>query len=242
MLEDEDPARIFDRAVAAVDNAENVMAAIEAVRAAYRLDNAAYQLGQPSGAGAEGPYLRSTWPTAWLTRYLLKGYTLADPVVTEGLARTEPFDWRDLPITEQTRAMVADAAAHGLAGFGFSVPIADSQGRRAVFSVCANMDEAAWDSFARQHRTGWVEIAHVIHRKAVAEIAEAGSELPKLTAREIEALSLTADGKSAKEIGRQLDISARTVEAYLASARHKLGAENTVKAIAKAVKLRVIDL
>ncbi|MBI4757380.1 MAG: response regulator transcription factor [Betaproteobacteria bacterium] len=44
-----------------------------------------------------------------------------------------------------------------------------------------------------------------------------------LTAREIEVLSLTAQGKSAKEIGRMLKIDARTAETHRQNIREKLG-------------------
>jgi DNA-binding CsgD family transcriptional regulator len=236
------PATVFERAYASVEGAADVMGAVEAVRFHYGLDNATYHLGQLPAIAVDGPYVKSTYPPAWLTRYLLQGYTRVDPVVIEGFARTLPFDWRDLTMTQKAEALFADFVAHGLSAYGYSVPVLDRNGRRALFSVNAAMEETAWDAFVAAHRSGWSEIAHALHRKAMAEIFGEGIEIPRLTPREMEALILTADGKTAKEIGRILDISDRTVEAYLLSARHKLGAENTVKAIAKAVKLRIINI
>lgn len=236
------PENLFERAFAAVEAAPDVMAAIVAVRDIYGLDNATYHLGQLPAIAVDGPYVKSTYPDAWLTRYLIQGYTRVDPVVIEGFARTLPFDWRDLTMTDQAQALFRDFVAHGLASRGYSVPVIDRNGRRALFSVNADMAEDDWTAFVQQHRVGFNEIAHALHRKAMDEIFGEGIEIPRLSPREMEALILAADGKSAKEIGRKLRISGRTVEAYLLSARHKLGAANTVKAIAIAVKLRIINI
>lgn len=233
---------VFERAYAAVEKAKDVMAAVMAVRDIYAVDNATYHLGQLPAIAVDGPYVKSTYPAAWLTRYLLQGYTRVDPVVIQGFARVLPFDWRDLEMSPQAEALFADFIAHGLAAFGYSVPVVDRNGRRALFSVNAAVTEDEWDAFVMRHKAGLAEIAHALHRKAMAEIFGEGIEIPRLSPREMEALILTADGKSAKEIGRALGISDRTVEAYLLSARHKLGAENTVKAIAMAVKLRIINI
>lgn len=233
---------MFERAFEAVADAQDVMGAVVAIRDIYGLDNATYHLGQLPATAVDGPYVKSTYPAAWLTRYLLQGYTRVDPVVVEGFSRTLPFDWRDLPMSEQAHALFADFVAHGLSAHGYSVPVVDRYGRRALFSVNAAVDEAEWDALVQAHKVGWAEVAHALHGKAMAEILGEGIEIPRLTPRELEALILTADGKTAKEIGRRLGISDRTVEAYLVSARHKLGAENTVKAIARAVKLRIINI
>lgn len=238
----EQPDRTFERAFGAVEAAPDVMAAVEAVRDIYGLDNATYHLGQLPAIAVDGPYVKSTYPAAWLTRYLIQGYTRVDPVVVEGFARTLPFDWRDLTMTGEAQALFEDFVSHGLAAFGYSVPVIDRNGRRALFSVNAAMEEEEWTAFVQQRRVGFNEIAHALHRKAMDEIFGEGIEIPRLSPREIDALILAADGRSAKEIGRKLGISARTVEAYLLSARHKLGAANTVKAIAMAVKLRLISI
>lgn len=234
--------RASERAFAAVEAATDVMEAVVAVRDSYGLSNATYHLGQLPAIAVDGPYVKSTYPAAWLTRYLIQGYTRVDPVVIEGFTRTLPFDWRDLEMSPKAADLFADFVAHGLSAYGYSVPVVDRNGRRALFSVNAAVEEAEWDALVRQHKAGWAEVAHALHRKAMEEIFGEGIEIPKLAPREMEALILTADGKSAKDIGRRLNISPRTVEAYLLSARHKLGAENTVKAIAKAVKLRIINI
>lgn len=49
---------------------------------------------------------------------------------------------------------------------------------------------------------------------------------PLLSPRELECISLCSRGQTAKEIGRQIQLSPRTVETYLANAKQKLGCKN----------------
>ena len=63
---------------------------------------------------------------------------------------------------------------------------------------------------------------------------------PGLTPRERDCLSCAARGMTYREIAKVLDISPRTVEQHLASARSKLGAHSTAHAIAVAARRRII--
>ena len=62
-----------------------------------------------------------------------------------------------------------------------------------------------------------------------------------LTPREIEVLALAADGLNAPDVARQLGISPATVRSHLAHAYEKLGVGNRAAAVAKAMRLGVID-
>jgi LuxR family transcriptional regulator, quorum-sensing system regulator BjaR1 len=63
-----------------------------------------------------------------------------------------------------------------------------------------------------------------------------------LTPREREVLAWVAQGKSAWEIGKILDIAKRTVDEHVQTAVRKLGAANRTQAIALALHRRIIDL
>ena len=67
-------------------------------------------------------------------------------------------------------------------------------------------------------------------------------ELEKLTAREKEVLRLTAEGKTAKEIARDLHISPHTVNRHRANLMEKLNMHNKSDLIRIAVKLKLIDI
>jgi DNA-binding NarL/FixJ family response regulator len=63
-----------------------------------------------------------------------------------------------------------------------------------------------------------------------------------LTPREVEVLSLLADGLSARAIARRLAISERTVNSHATSIYRKIGVTNRVGAVREAVRAGLIDL
>ena len=94
-----------------------------------------------------------------------------------------------------------------------------------------------------------LDVAHahqlsVARRRGAWEILEACGaivEASTLTARELEALTWVARGKSAWEISEILQISKRTVDEHVQRATRKLGAANRTQAAAIAVRARIID-
>jgi DNA-binding CsgD family transcriptional regulator len=68
---------------------------------------------------------------------------------------------------------------------------------------------------------------------AAKEIA--GRFHSKLTSREIDVLSLVAEGLSSKEIAQRLEIAPSTVESHLESAKSKLGARSRPNLVARAI-------
>lgn len=63
----------------------------------------------------------------------------------------------------------------------------------------------------------------------------------RLTYAEVTCLRRAALGETIEVIARQIDNSPEGVEALLASAREKLFATTTVEAVARAIKLGLID-
>jgi LuxR family transcriptional regulator len=59
---------------------------------------------------------------------------------------------------------------------------------------------------------------------------------PHLSLREVDVLKLAADGKTAYESARILNLSARTVNFHVQSAIEKLGVNNKISAVIAAVK------
>lgn len=74
-----------------------------------------------------------------------------------------------------------------------------------------------------------------------AETRISTSDHPRITVREQSCLAWTAEGKTSEEIGIILDLSPHTVNHYLGSAARKLGATNRMHAVAKALRLGLID-
>lgn len=231
----------YEAAHAAVDAAADVMAAVIAVRDLYQVDHVTYHLAQMIGGIADGPYVKSTYPAHWLTRYLISGYVRKDPVLKSGFSLMLPFDWRELPVDDDAIEVMTAFTEHGLGGYGYSIPIVDKLARRALISINDMRDEAGWTHFIKDNATGLADIAHKLHQKAILEIHGDKDPLPRLARRELECLTWAAQGKTAKEIGRLMGLSDATVRDYLLSARLKLDCSNLTQAIAKAVSLRVIN-
>lgn len=68
-----------------------------------------------------------------------------------------------------------------------------------------------------------------------------GLDHPRITVREQSCLAWTAEGKTSEEIGIILSLSPHTVNHYLGSAARKLGATNRMHAVAKALRMGLIE-
>lgn len=73
------------------------------------------------------------------------------------------------------------------------------------------------------------------------EILEMPIEAPTLTRREIEVLTLFANGKTARQIAHSLGISKRTADAHRQAIIQKLGASNIASAVAVGILKGIIQ-
>ncbi len=223
-----------------IDFDDKVERIVVAVRDAYELTHVTFQLAQTVSSSAVMPYVRTTYPAEWVSRYLLKGYVNLDPVVAAGFERFLPFDWTEIQITPAAAALLQESKDYGLGQSGFSIPIIDKSGRRSLFSANSVLTGCAWRSVPEQHQHEWVKLAHLLHRKAIEEIYGNQDPAPQLGPRELECLQWVAQGKDYKDIAIILQISEHTARSYLKSARHKLNCANLSQAASRAIKLGMI--
>ncbi len=71
--------------------------------------------------------------------------------------------------------------------------------------------------------------------------AEAGERIARLTAHQREILRLLADGLSAKEVAKKLQISPRTVESHKYDIMESLGAQSSAELIRLAIRHGIVD-
>ncbi len=64
--------------------------------------------------------------------------------------------------------------------------------------------------------------------------------LRRLSPRELECLTWVSLGKSSTDIGSILDLSSRTVDAYLEKACSKLNVRTRIEAVVAAVQMQII--
>lgn len=230
------------KAIETITDAPTVYEALLCVQEIYDVDFVTYHLTATVISDLDAPFVQSTYSPEWIARYFLKRYVQADPVVQQGFSRQLPFDWREFEMTPEIAAFFDDARQHGVGEFGYSIPITDRVGRRAIFSLSAEHDPKGWDRLVACHRSDWIEIAFQIHMKAITEIHGGEDPVPGLSARERECLSWVARGKDHKDIALILGISEHTARSYLKSGRLKLGCATISSAAVQAMKFRLINI
>lgn len=218
----------------------SVSDALQVLQCAYGISFVTYHLASTITDPIDTPYVRTTYPDAWVSRYLLNGYAKVDPIVREGFFRQMPFDWSEVEVQPNDHDFLTDAQAHGIGTSGYSIPIVDKS-RRALLSLNSTRPHDAWSMMIARLREEWLELAFLIHRKAIFELHGEYDPIPQLAAREIECLYWSALGKDSKDIAAILNLSEHTTQTYLKTARFKLGGATIAAAVARAIHLRLIN-
>lgn len=224
-----------------IETSEDLVAALEACAKSCGVDYMTYHMPKMIVSTIDSIFVRSTYPRAWIGHYMNKGYIAIDQVVQNGMHRTQPFYWTELAWTQAGLDMCAESLTYGLGANGYSIPVVDDVGNKALLSMNSSADRDAWMDLVETHAADWKKLAIDIHRRALREAYGLGDEVRPLARRERECLYLAAQGKNLKEISEALRISDYTARGHLTSARLKLKCRNTVHAVAKATKLRIID-
>ncbi len=212
---------------------EDLQAIVEELRDHWGVAHCVYHWvsadGQQYGCG--------TYSREWCIKYVVEDYIRVDPVVIGCFQRFHPVDWKRLDWSSKAaRAFQADSLAHGVGNQGFSVPIRGPAGQFALFSVSTDCDDATWAAFTLKQQRDLILIGHYFNQKALELAGKRAPEPTKsLSPRETDALTFLAMGYGRGQVADMLSISEHTLRAYIESARFKLGALNTVHAVARAV-------
>lgn len=207
--------------------------AIENLRDHFKVDHMVYHW--VSGAGDQ--YGCGTYSQEWVQRYLEKEYVRIDPVIQGCYQRFHPVEWKRLDWSSKAaRAFQQEAIDYGVGNQGFSVPVRGPNGQFALYTVSHNCDDETWADFTEQNRRDLILIAHYFNQKALDfEPDRKPEQAQPLSPREIDAITLLAMGYSRAQVAETLTISEHTLRVYIESARFKLGAMNTVHAVARAL-------
>lgn len=211
---------------------------IEGLRDLFRVDHMVYHW--VSAAGDQ--YGCGTYAPAWVARYVERDYLRIDPVIIGCYQHFHPVDWKRLDWSSKAaRAFQKEAIEHGVGNQGYSVPVRGPNGQFALYTVSHHCDDAAWATFTEQNRRSLILIAHAFNQKALEFEPDRVPETAQpLSPREVDAMTLLAMGYSRAQVAQTLTISEHTLRAYIESARFKLGAMNTVHAVARALSRGLI--
>ena len=190
------------------------------------------------------PYFLSEYPPAWIERYLEKGYASIDPVVAHCRRHAAPLLWTPYGVAGErknsSKRFFHDAADHGLP-VGISSPVHGLGCEWGLLSVAGA--EQKTSPITRLHQVACIQLlAAFAHEAGHRFVVAPGNPTVRLTARELEVLKWTAEGKTGWEVGRLLNISERTAIFHLANAARKLGAYGRSQAVARAIALHLITL
>lgn len=193
--------------------------------------------------GHAAPAVALNFPSDWTDHYFARKYHQIDPVVlfTPSIAR--PFLWRWLQqrrSLEHKQRLIFDEAHEAGLRNGASVPLHGPWGRVAVVSFASRTDDA--DTEAKLSRLNVLASQFHIAFTDLSEGAQATDIPVRLSRREKDCLSWTAQGKSSWDIGMILKISENTVNFHVKNAMRKLGTTSRTVAVVKSIRLNLIDL
>lgn len=219
-----------------------VQDAVPRIACAYGVDYVTLHLFRSGEDAQNKAYVRTNYPDAWITQYLLNDYVRIDPILQMAERVAGPFCWSTVTPAGPQLEVMEQAAKHGLGQTGFSVRHVDAIGRRSVLSFNAHNARGGdvWEPFLPDMRSGLIQLAHDIHHMALAEIYADAEPLPQLSPREIECLRWTAEGKTHTDIAIILGLSEHTVRGYLKDTRMKLDCVTLAQAVSKASALGLI--
>jgi DNA-binding CsgD family transcriptional regulator len=214
---------------------------ISELRDLLGVDHLVYHSSKRGASPSQDPYIRLTYPSAWIKRYLEMNYVDIDPVLREGFLRVLPFDWSELQVDRPEQlSFMMDALAHGVGPRGLSIPVRSKHGHRGLVSASDSRTPELWNEFRRTRMADLVAIANRLHSRVVHDLY--GEERPKVTPREIECLRLKAAGKASGDIATILAISPHTARDHLKSVRFKLDCATSAQAVSKAISLGLLVL
>jgi DNA-binding CsgD family transcriptional regulator len=119
---------------------------------------------------------------------------------------------------------------------GIIFPVYADRGQAGLVIFIGNdiaMDET---SFYETHARCFTLFSAVTRLRPVE-----GGSMPTVSKRELECLTLTANGLTSEDIAAELGLSVHTANQYLTNTAQKLNAVNRMHAVAKALRLGLID-
>ena len=187
-------------------------------------------------------YVSATYSEAWQEHYRAEDLTRIDPVVKASRTAIRPVNWNRLDWSSKAaRGFLSDATDAGVGSQGLSVPARGPQGQFAILTVSHSAEQEAWDRRVEEMVDDLQYLTQFINGKALELYGPPEAEaLPTLSPRESDALVQLALGKSRPQAADALGISEHTLRVYIESARLKLGARNTIHAVAKGVSLGLL--
>ena len=221
----------------ALDRAPDEDVVFEALLRAARdlgFDHCAYGLRLAVPVSNPKVVTLNNYPKSWQRRYQEAGYLRVDPSVRLGHLSQQPLIWTNEMFAD-TRQFWEEARQHGLC-VGWAQSSLDGFGVGGMLTLSrAGEPFTAAELRDKENKMRWlVQAAHLSLSRLMQKKYTRQPDTP-LTAREVEVLKWTADGKTAADIGDILSISIPTVNFHIKNAVQKLRAANKTAAVVQAL-------
>lgn len=179
---------------------------------------------------------RNNYPLDWNNEYEQKNLKLIDPVVAHCNHSMMPVLWSEnlfCKVPSLWEALVAQGLEHG-----WSQSFHDEEsGLCSILSLARS--HCPITAMELYENLGFsVFMCSHLHALIAQSLPKSPAKPPgpHLSPREIDVLELAADGKTAEQSAKILNLSARTIHFHIQSAIDKLGVSNKIAAIIAALK------
>lgn len=184
-------------------------------------------------------FLLSTYSSEWQQRYAERKYMGIDPIVAHGMTSIAPVVWSE-ELFHNCKGFWEDARGHGLK-VGWSQSAFDSKGVGGLLSLARSNDPLTPAELRHNaYKLAWLVQAGHASMSRLILAGERPAPNVALTAREIEVLRWSADGKSSADVSEILNISERTVNFHIQNSITKLAVSNRTAAVIKAALLHLL--
>ena len=230
--------------IEAIQDRQDLKSSLQKYLTVLGFDSYAFVMWNPA-AGARASLYLSSYRQRWIDRYLEMDYCRTDLVLAHAAAAFTPFLWSEITparFLTPVQAQIFDEAGDVGLNSGGTVPVHGPGGARALLSVA---NDQPHKEFARHFRAvrHQLQIMSISLHESQARLDrsqdDSGSTF-KLTPRELEILTWSANGKTTAEIAIILALSEATVVQHIKNACRKLDTLNKTQAVAVALMAGLI--
>ena len=204
----------------------------------FEFDDAAYAGVNPVGGTMHAIV---TYSEEWQAYYQEHNLHAIDPTLHSAMRSVAPVDWSRLERDKNFRKVFDPARDFGIGDKGITIPVRGPFGEFGMLSVTKDCSKEEWITIRNRTLTELQQVATHIHDSVMrTEPLSNYLHHPNLSTRELEVLQWLAAGRSQQDVADILNISTRTVEVHVRSAREKLVALTTSQAVGRAIGMNLI--
>ncbi|MGN7980283.1 helix-turn-helix transcriptional regulator [Burkholderia sp. 22313] len=203
----------------------------------FGLAGVVYGVKKSKAAAFSSAFIQTNLSAKWLQRYEHKQFYRVDPIIDHCMRHKLPLIWDDKTyVTPAQRALYEDAFEHGLRS-GIAFPVHGPDGQFGVASFVSS-EANAGSLFACKKLHASLSMLSDYATETSTAFSASHFNMDgalKLTARELECLTLLGIGKTSWEISRILTCSEATVNFHVYNLTRKFGVRTRQQAVIKGI-------